>query len=371
MQSAQGQRILVVEDDPAMAGGIRDVLELAGYQVRVAHHGRQALDEIGEQLPDLIVSDIMMPEMDGYELFKRVRANPDWILIPFIFLTAKGQKSDIRLGKTMGAEDYLVKPFDWEDLLVAARSRLERAQALERASQSELSALKNRILNTLSHEFRTPLTYITGYTDLLQEPDLTPDQLRQFLKRLQSGSARLSRLVEDFLLLVSLEAGEAHTAYMLQRDHFSEWSAMIQRILTRYTEKASAHKVTLSADVAADLPAMIIHAAFIEDAISRLVDNAVKFMIGKEGRVHVSVSQKDGGVRISVADEGIGISEQDAAKVFHSFHQVDRETHEQQGAGVGLAIARGVVDLHGGKIEMTSRAGEGSTFSIWLPVLEE
>ena len=365
------QRILVVEDDVAMAGGICDVLELAGYEVRVAHHGHQALDEIGKCPPDLIVSDIMMPEMDGYELFKKVRSNPDWILIPFIFLTAKGQKSDIRLGKTMGAEDYLVKPFDWEDLLVATRSRLERAQALQQASQSELNALKNRILNTLSHEFRTPLTYITGYTDLLQEPDLTPEQLSQFLKRLQSGSTRLSRLVEDFLFLVSLEAGEAHTAYMLQRDRFSDWSAMIQRVLARYAEKAVAHKVTLSADVAAGLPETTIHAAYVEDAVSRLVDNAVKFTIGKEGRVQVSATEKDAGILIGVADEGMGISEQDVLKTFQSFHQVDRETHEQQGAGVGLAIVKGVVDLHGGRIDVKSRVGEGSTFSIWLPVLKE
>ncbi len=368
MQSRQS--ILVIEDDVAMAGGISDVLELAGYDVQVAHHGQEALEAIARRQPDLIVSDIMMPEMDGYELFNRVRANPDWVSIPFIFLTAKGQKSDIRLGRAMGAEDYLVKPFEWEDLLVITRARLARAQSLKQATQVELMMLKNRILNTLSHEFRTPLTYITGYTDLLQEEGLTPDQLRQFLKRLQSGSTRLSRLVEDFLFLVSLEVGEAQTAYLLQRDHFTDWPALLERVQARFADKTAGSNVTLTWDVADGVPELMIHAGYVEDAVSRLVDNAIKFMLGKTGRVQVTVSPRDDGALICVSDEGIGIAEAHLPTMFQSFHQIDRETYEQQGAGVGLAIVRGIVDLHGGQVEATSQVGQGSTFCIWLPRVE-
>lgn len=359
--------ILVVEDDVAMANGICDVLELAGYDLRVAHNGREALAAIGERVPDVIVSDIMMPEMDGYELFNEIRSNPDWLSIPFIFLTAKGQKSDIRLGKAMGAEDYLVKPFDWEDLLVAVKARLARAQALKQVSQMELSALKNRILNTLSHEFRTPLTYITGYTDLLQEQDLAPEQLRRFLTRLQSGSARLSRLVEDFLFLVSLQVGEAHAAYMLQRDLFTDWQALVERVLAIHANKAASNRVTLSGSVAPDLPPLVVHSGYIQDAVSRLVDNAIKFTRNGPGEVQVSISEKDGGVLIQVSDQGIGISEANLPTIFQMFHQIDRETYEQQGSGVGLAISKGVVDLHGGEISVVSQPSKGSTFSIWLP----
>jgi signal transduction histidine kinase len=361
------QCILVVEDDVAMAHGISDVLELNGYEVRIAHHGGEALKLMSERQPDLIVSDIMMPEMDGHELFTQIRTNPDWVLIPFIFLTAKGQKSDVRLGKAMGAEEYLVKPFEWEDLLVAVRARLARAQVVKQASRSELADLKNRILNTLSHEFRTPLTYITGYADLLQEKDLSPDQLRQFLKRMQSGSLRLSRLVEDFLFLVSLEAGEAEMAYKLQRDRFTEWPALVERVLARHAAKAGARQVKLIPDVAAKMPEMTVHAGYLEDAVSRLVDNAIKFTVDKPGDVRVSVSPHDGGALIRVSDEGMGIAEADLDKIFESFQQIDRETYEQQGAGVGLAIVKGIVELHGGRIEVTSQVSMGSTFSIWLP----
>lgn len=367
----QRHYILVVEDDTAMASGICDVLELAGYDMRVTHNGREALAAIGERLPDVIVSDIMMPEMNGYELFQEVRANPDWLSIPFIFLTAKGQKSDIRLGKTMGAEDYLVKPFDWEDLLVAVRSRLARAQSLRQVSQAELNALKNRILNTLSHEFRTPLTYITGYTDLLQEGDLNPELLQQFLKRLQSGSARLSRLVEDFLFLVSLEVGEAQTSYALQRNRFSDWSTLVETVFARNSEKAAARQVALTRSIEPNIPPIVIHVGYIQDAMSRLVDNGVKFTLNGPGAVHLSALSREGGVLLEVRDQGIGIAEANLPRIFQSFQQIDRETYEQQGSGVGLAIVKGIVDLHGGKIDVTSQPGAGSTFSIWLPRVQE
>jgi signal transduction histidine kinase len=136
----------------------------------------------------------------------------------------------------------------------------------------------------------------------------------------------------------------------------------------RYAEKAAAHGRHLAGcerKSARDDPPSGIGCGIA------LVDNAVKFTIGKTGCVHVSVSQQDGGFWIAVSDEGIGISEHDVLRVFQSFHQVDRETHEQQGAGVGLAIVKGIVDLHGGRIDVKSRVGEGSTFGIWLPVLEE
>ncbi|HJW83957.1 MAG TPA: ATP-binding protein [Anaerolineae bacterium] len=364
-------RILVVEDDEAMAGGISDVLELAGYEVQTAHNGREGLAALDGWSPDLIVSDIMMPEMDGYDLFKGVRARPELISIPFIYLTAKGQKVDIRQGKTMGAEDYLVKPFDWEDLLVAVKSRLERFQEIRTASETEIATLKNRILNTLSHEFRTPLTYISGYADLLQDKDLPPADLQHFLKRLQSGSMRLSRLVEDFLFLVSLQAGEAEMAYRLQRDHFAGWSTLVERVLANHADKAAARRVTFSSQVDASIPGTMLHAAFVESAVSRLVDNAVKFTMNKPGDIHVEVSARDGGVQIAVSDEGIGINSEHLPTIFEPFHQIDREKHEQQGAGVGLAIVKGIADMHGGKVEVKSTPGAGSTFMIWLPLINE
>ena len=212
---------------------------------------------------------------------------------------------------------------------------------------------------------------ITGYTDLLQEQGLAPEQLHQFLKRLQSGSNRLGRLVEDFLFLVSLEVGEAQAAFTFQRDLFNGWPVLIDHVLQKHADKAKQHKVTFVANVASDIPETMLHPGYIEDAVGRLVDNAIKFTLGKSGTVEVDVAHTDGGVQVCVKDEGIGIAEEHMPRLFQSFQQIDREMHEQQGAGVGLAIVKGIVDLHHGKVEATSQAGQGSAFCLWLPLVEE
>ena len=203
--------VLVVEDNPTMSEGICDVLEMEGYLVLRAGNGVEGLSFLKEGGVDLILADIMMPLMDGYDFYQKVREHPEWTAIPFIFLTARGQKEDIRFGKRLGADDYLVKPFDPADLVVVVEAKLRRAKEVRQAAEHGLDALKQNILNALSHEFRTPLTYIQGYTDLLLDGDMAdePELFKDFLERIQTGSQRIHKLVEEFIFLVSVESGEA------------------------------------------------------------------------------------------------------------------------------------------------------------------
>jgi signal transduction histidine kinase len=366
----KAEYILVVEDDAALAEGIQDMLELSQYKVQIATNGRDAIEKISQRPPDLIVSDVMMPEIDGFTLLQRIRANPSWISIPFIFLTAKKEKQDIRHGFAMGAEDYLPKPFDWDDLKVAVRARLDRAQQIQDIARLELKEMKTRIINMLNHEFRTPLTYITGYAELIQADDLSPQQMQRFLKGLQSGSARLGRLIDDFLTLIAFETNDAQEDYLLMRDNYCDWQGMIQRAFQRYADDAAKHKVKLSYKIAEDLPRIWLSARQIEDVIERLVSNAIKFSLTDPGEVQVTVAEHEGGVQIAVSDQGIGIPAMHLPRIFEPFYQVDRDVHEQQGAGVGLAIAKYIVDLHGGRIEVDTEEGKGSTFTIVLPMGE-
>ena len=211
------EQILIVEDDLAMSSGIRDVLEMNGYRVQLAENGVEGLKTLELFRPDLIISDIMMPEMDGFEFLEQVRRHPRWAAVPFIFLTAKGQRPDIRAGKQLGADDYLVKSVDLEDLLVVVRAKLDRALTIQQQSRREMDDLKRNLLNMLSHEFRTPLTYITGYVDLIQEGEWSAEDLQKFLGRIKGGSNRLNRLVEDFLLLVRFETDDARQAYLMDK----------------------------------------------------------------------------------------------------------------------------------------------------------
>jgi len=202
--------ILIVEDNPAMAESICDALEMEGYAVISALNGLEALARLEESQVDLILADIMMPLMDGYEFYDKVRQRSEWTTITFVFLTAKAQKEDVRLGKRLGADDYLPKPFEAEDLVVVVKAKLRRAEEVQQAGDRRLDTLKRNILNALSHEFRTPLTYIQGYTELLLEgdPASEPEIFKDFLERIQDGSDRIRAPVKDFIFLVSLASGE-------------------------------------------------------------------------------------------------------------------------------------------------------------------
>lgn len=362
--------IMVVEDDFALLEGIRELLELTQYRVVPASNGVEALELLNRYRPDLIVSDIMMPEMDGYEFHSKVRERVELLTIPFIFLTARGEKVDIRRGKSMGADDYITKPFDDEDLLVAIEAKLTRWQSLREQQDEEIADLKHKILLTLSHEFRTPLTYIINYAEILEmgDEDLTSEDFNEFMQGIRRGAVRLNALVEDFLALVELQTGEALQAYYYRRNKIDDPAAWL-RIQAKLSERKAAEAgVELALDVPDDLPSFVIDEAFMSNAIQRLMDNAIKFSNETSDKVTFSAREDNGDLLISIIDEGVGIPDEGLANLFNIFHQIDRAKNEQQGTGSGLAIVNGIIDIHGGRIEVESEEGKGSTFKVYIPL---
>ena len=241
------RRILVVEDHKLLLQAIRDLLEGEGYAVAIASDGVEALEKMQEQTPDLIVSDIMMPEMDGYTLYETVRANNSWTRIPFIFLTARGERGDIIKGKALGVEDYITKPFDTEELVVAIQARLQRAEAIQQATHEEFEEIKQQIANVLSHELRTPLTYISGYTELALDDitNLSPQELQDFLLRIKRGSDRLNNLVEDLLLSVQLDMGRTKQEFENFAEIHDDVNMIVRRVAAHYTMQAREEGVEL------------------------------------------------------------------------------------------------------------------------------
>jgi putative two-component system response regulator len=180
------ETILIVEDNPILREGLQEMLELDGFAVFTAANGQQALDEMAERKPDLILSDIAMPIMDGHTFFRQVRERPEWVSIPFVFLTARGEREDVLAGKDMGAEDYLVKPVTREDLVTVVNSRLERSHQLhvvqlQRAYETSLAVLANAIevrdQYTRGHVERV-MGYAFAIADNLSEKQVDRDQLR-------------------------------------------------------------------------------------------------------------------------------------------------------------------------------------------------
>jgi len=366
------QRILVVEDHHLLQGAMREILEVDGFEVLTASNGLAALDMMQETCPDLILSDIMMPQMDGYEFYEKVRGNPQWVRIPFIFLTAKGDRDDILKGKAMGVEDYLTKPFDTQELLVAIHSRLKRAHDLQTVTDTEFDQLKQQLIDILSHELRTPLTYISGYTELALDDvaALTPETLQEFLKGIKRGADRLNRLTEDFLMVVQIDTGRAEKDFESFARIHDDLSTTISRVTQYYQMITREKDIVFVVAVPPDLPPVKLHEGFFSNALNRLIDNAIKFSRQDSPHIEIHAATSPHWVQISVTDHGVGIAEEESTHIFQRFQQINRQKMEQQGTGQGLYIAQSLIQLHGGKITVNSRLSEGSTFTIHLPIAE-
>ena len=216
---ASPARLLVVEDDYSMTVMLRTLLEKEGYAVTTACDGQEALDTLAASpLPDLIVSDILMPRLDGFELLRRVRAVEAWSYLPFLFLSAMSEPEDRITGRSLGVDDYITKPFHSREFLSVVASRLERARSVEARQSVQIAEIKRQILMLLNHEFRTPLTVILEYTRLLEEfPQrrMAREEILEFLYNISSGAQRLRRLIENFVLLVELRySAEAEAMYI-------------------------------------------------------------------------------------------------------------------------------------------------------------
>lgn len=367
--------LLIVEDDQHLLIGIRDILEMYDYEVMIAHDGRQALEVLnGMEPPDLIVSDIMMPHMDGIEFLKEVRKEPVWVRIPFIFLTAKGEKRDIQRGKSMGVDDYITKPFNPEDLTIAVKSRLERQEALNKDSdtrkESAVEEVKRQLVTMLNHEMRTPLTLIVAYADMLKEFDTTGmsnEEVMTFLKGVNSGAERIRRLIENFILVVELENGDAQNTLAWRSQKVENLDMVIKMAHDQILQDEHAHRVC-NLHLPDDIPTIKADMTYLQVIIRELIDNAVKF---SEDPVDLYVSQEDNHVCIKVVDQGRGIPKDEQEKIWKKFYQINREKNEDQGSGSGLTLIKGLAEIQGGYVDLESEEGVGSTFYVFMPILTD
>jgi two-component system, sensor histidine kinase and response regulator len=365
----QAAIILLVDDDEGILESVADLLRLFGYTVITADNGATALPLLETHHPDLIISDIMMPVMSGYQLFDAVRSNPRWAALPFIFLTARGQHKDIEMGHRMGADAYLTKPFEPDQLVLAIENRLKRVRQITSLTEADVARMKQELITVFSHELRTPLTYIVGYVNLLEgHRELDPEMIDNMVVGIKRGSDRLVSMVEDLMLMIRIDSGVI-AAEISDKRMQTQTSEVIADAAGRFEHMAAQRNVTLHFDVRIDeiVPCLPI---YIEDALARIVSNAIKFCKREGGHVRIQTQRSGDYLMIVVRDDGIGITPGQQRMLFERFNQIDRTQMEQQGIGLGLTIARSLTRLHGGDITVESVPGEGSTFTMYLPLRE-
>lgn len=362
----ESEFVLVVEDNQDLNLAICEILASHNFRVKSAVNGKDALDIMADGLPDVILCDIMMPQMDGYTLLKHTRANPKFRSLPFIFLTARTSNEDQRQALSIGIEDYLTKPVEEQDLILAIQNALRRHHVMEEEMQLQMDMLRNQIVGILQHEFRTPLTFVLGYAEYLQDildSELDTDELRTAIKGILEGGYRLQRLIEGFLLLAELQNRTMSSDEMEQVQAVTLISDSVQVIQGQIDEASLEVDFTLPDN---DVWLLCEH-ELVNEALKRLIDNSIRYRRPESRKIWITIKEPEGPyVGICVRDEGVGIPPETLEVLSRPFEQGDRADRTEPGAGLSLAMIHLIASLHGGQLEIESTEGEGTTCTLWL-----
>jgi len=364
--------ILIIDDEPALLMGLAARIKRQGYQVVTASDGSEGLLKARETLPDLILSDVMMPPPNGFELRKSMEQDPRLASIPFIFLTARSGVEDRVSGIRDGADDYITKPFVTEELFARIEAVLrrvntarERGRAEVRASaQQDMEQLKREILQNFQHEMRTPLSNIIMPLELVVNKKFEdPEEQIQFVRTALSSVDRLESLVTDFILLTNIDHSDLNR--IRQRVDINNHILLpIQKRLARYQAKG----LNFASEVKGVGEIMAPRREF-SHAIVHLLDNAFKFSpVGGTVKLALEMGAR-GGAMIRVEDEGPGIPVDMREKVFERYYQISQgDNREQEGLGVGLFISRAVFSSLGGSLTVLD-SSKGCLIQAILPNL--
>jgi len=381
---------LVVDDDMVLRPLLHEVLRQAGFAVEEAEEGQEALDAFVRARPDIVLLDVMLPDIDGFTVCSTLRALPGGEHTPVLMVTGLNDTESIRRAYEVGATDFITKPLNWEILSHRVRYMLRASRAIEELRQKEAEnrvlledakraaeelfeakeaaeaadRAKTEFLATMSHELRTPLNAILGYTQLFLSDTLgvlTADQ-HYALQRIDKNAQALLDLISAVLDVNRLKAGrlpvevkEVRVAELLQ-----EVEAETQEI----REQASVISVW---KIEKGLPPLYTDPGKLKVVVKNLIGNAVKFT--EKGSITVDAHGNETGIEIDVIDTGIGIAAHELPIIFEPFRQLESSgTRQVGGTGLGLHIVKQLLHLLGGRIEVESEVGRGSTFHVWVPM---
>lgn len=361
--------ILVIEDELEIRENVVETLEYEGFACISAQGGNAGLQLAHDFLPDLIICDVMMPDLDGYSVLDNLRSDPLTMNIPFVFLTAQSEHTAVRHGMGLGADDYLTKPFKPEELVAAVATRLQKRASLVQEYTSQANELRQALVHGLPHELRTPLAAILGGTELmLNDPVfLSYEEGASLARDVREAAQRLKRQIENYLFYAQLQIArlDPEQPRRLQRAQVDGAGAVIRDVAQA---KATVLGRTEDLVLSVQDGGARISADNLTKIVAELVDNAFKF--SKVGtRVTVSSEVREDDYVLKVNDVGRGMTVEQIQRV-GAFMQFGRELYEQQGSGLGLAIVKALAELHGGALSIQSEPGYGTRISIKLPFIQ-
>jgi signal transduction histidine kinase len=361
-------KILLVDDTPANIDVLRKTLEPEGYNLSFAPNGKIALKLAVHNQPDLILLDVMMPEMDGFEACRELKKDEKTRNIPVVFITAKTETEDIVNGFNLGGVDYIAKPFRQEEVCARVKTHLQLMYAqrqLEKKNKAlvELNELKNQFLGMAAHDLRNPLSSICGFSRMIKEEkgNLPGNQMDEFLDIIYSSGHKMLAMVTNFLDISVIESGQLKLDI---RPH--SLKKLVEERVRIFSFQTQRKQIALHESLA-EIPDLPFDYNHVSQVIDNLVGNAIKFS-PKNSRINVSMKEDGGKVKFSVKDEGPGISKEDQSKLCGAFQKLGaKATGGEKSTGLGLAIVKKIIEAHGSTLEVESEVGSGAIFSFSLP----
>jgi signal transduction histidine kinase len=360
-------KVLVIEDEFSIRETIVLVLRKHGFETYMAANGVEGLELARKKLPDLIISDVRMELVDGYQVLTAIRNDPTTSSIPFILITAEQDRLGMRQGMELGADDYLLKPFSSVELLAAVNARLQKHRMLVQRAESKLEELRYQLSTALPHELRTPLNGILGYSDILRKQfaELEPMEVSQMAERIYKNGKRLNRLVENFVIYAQIEI--LKTDYQridtLRRSKTTDIAHLIDTMARQRAYESDRSMDLLMELTTADVA---ISSEYFSKIFEELFDNALRY--SKKGtKVEIRTITDPNEFHLTICDSGRGMTPEQLDSI-GAYIQFERKLYEQQGSGLGLTVAKRLAELHGGSLSVKSEYGSGTTIEVSLPL---
>jgi signal transduction histidine kinase len=345
-------RILIVDDSEANRHLLSTKLESDGYEVEGASNGLECLKKVDTFKPDLILLDVMMPRMNGYEVCKKLKAKEETRYIPVVMLTARTELEDKMMGLELGAEDYMTKPFSLLEVSARVKSLLRMREFQSKLRESEKMAALGEMVDGIAHEVRNPLVTIGGLARRLYE-DQADEEHKRYAKSIIDGVERLERMIQRI---------DEYKGVLVSERKKGDINEVIKKAVDGAKDYMGDRDIVISTSLTEEPPGLNIDATNLKIAIFNILQNSVEAIEGR-GEIRVSARPSGASMLLTISDTGCGMDEDYIRKIFHPF-----QTSKMTGAGLGLTVSYRIISDHGGEIGVTSKKGEGTTITIILPM---
>jgi len=347
-------KILIVDDNVDTVELLRKRFRIEGYETAEAYDGEEGLKKVSDYVPDLVVLDVMMPKMDGYEVCKRIKQDESLKQIPILMLSAKSQVPDKVKGLDIGADDYITKPFDFKEVMARVRTLLSQKIESKKLAEKEKFDALDHFVDEVSHEVRNPLVAIGGFGRRLRDNLPEGTQNRKYIDIILKSVEVLEKMVHELIALKG-----ATLCYTEP----SDLNEITMNALSIYKHEIEKKNITLILHFMESPPMIHADQENITMAISNLIENAIEAMDGEKRELKISTSVTEGYFEIQVSDTGKGIEKDKLKNIYDPFF-----TSKTYGPGFGLTFALKTIQSHKGIISVESKVNEGTTFTVRLPI---